>query len=340
MITIKRLPVALSAWLLLVGPVLAQGRSPTLAAVQSRGQLVCGVGGDIAGFSLVDAQGVMRGLDADGCRGIAAAVLGDSQKVRFVPLTAINRFTALQSGEVDVLLRNTSWTLSRESNLGLLFAATNFWDSTGFMVKAVSGIKSASELNDATICVRPGTSTEIDVADWARNHQVKFTPVLIGDIGAIQGAFLNGRCDVYATDSSQLAGFRYTQGAKSNELLILPETVSPSQSGSMVRKGDDAWFDVVRWVHFAQVAAESAGVTSTSAEGQLTTGNADVKRMLGVSGDLGQSLGLDNRWAYNIITQVGNYGEIYDRNIGPLGLARGQNALTSKGGLQSSPLLR
>jgi general L-amino acid transport system substrate-binding protein len=338
--SLERLPLALLASMLLSGPVLAQGRSPTLTAVQSRGQLVCGVGGDIAGFSLVDSQSVMRGLDADSCRAIAAAALGDAQKVRFVPLTTITRFTALQSGEIDVLIRNTSWTLTRESNLGLLFAATNFWDSTGFMVKAASGLKSASELSGATICVRPGTSTEIDVTDWTRNHQVKFTPVLIGDVGAIQDAFLSGRCDVYATDSSQLAGFRFTQGAKASQLVILPETVSPAQSGSMVRKGDDAWFDIVRWTHFAQVAAEAAGVTSMSAESQLTAGNADAKRLLGVSGDVGKSLGLDNRWAYNVITQVGNYGEMYDRDIGPMGLARGQNALTSKGGLQSSPLLR
>jgi general L-amino acid transport system substrate-binding protein len=337
---IRQLPVLLSACVLLASPVLAQSRSPTLAAIQSRGRLACGVGGDIAGFSLVDSQGVMRGVDADSCRAIAAAVLGDSQKVRFVALTAVNRFTALQSGEVDVLFRNTSWTLTRESNLGLLFAATNFWDSTGFMVKLASGIKSASDLNGATICLRPGTSTEIDVADWARDHQVKFTPVLIGDVGAIQDAFLNGRCDAYSTDSSQLAGFRYTQGSKSHDLLILPETVSPSQSGSMVRKGDDAWFDIVRWVHFAEVSAEASGVTSRSAESQVTTGSTDVKRLLGVNGDVGKSLGLDNRWAYNVITQVGNYGEIYDRNIAPMGLARGQNALTAKGGLQSSPLLR
>ena len=238
----RPITAAIGLLLLLAGPVAAQTRSPTLDAVVARGQLVCGVGGDIPGFSLVDGQGVMRGLDADGCRAIAAAVLGDATKVRFVPLTTVNRFTALQSGEIDLLLRNTSWTLTRESNLGLLFAATNFWDSTGFMVKASSGIKSASELNGATICVRPGTSTEIDVTDWTRNHDVKFTPVLIGDVNAIQQAFLNGRCDVYTTDSSQLAGFRYVQGSKASQLVILPETVSPAQSGSMVRKGDDAWF--------------------------------------------------------------------------------------------------
>ncbi|HWK47000.1 MAG TPA: amino acid ABC transporter substrate-binding protein [Stellaceae bacterium] len=337
---IKQLYIAFLAWILLAAPALAQGRSTTLDAVLARGQLSCGVGGDIAGFSLADGQGAMRGLDADGCRAIAAAVLGDAKKVRFVPLTAVTRFTAIQSGEVDVLLRNTSWTLARESNLGLLFAATNFWDSTGFMVKAASGIKSASDLNGASICVRSGTSTEIDVADWTRSHGVKATVVLIGDVNAIQQAFLSGRCDAYATDSSQLAGFRFTQGANGNTLLILPETVSPAQSGSMVRKGDDAWFDIVRWVHFAQVAAEAEGVTSVSVESQLTSTSPDIKRLLGVEGDLGKSLGLDNRWAYNVIAQVGNYGEMYDRDILPLGLARGPNALVTKGGLQFSPLMR
>jgi general L-amino acid transport system substrate-binding protein len=337
---IASLNVALAVSIAVTGPALAQGRSATLDAIAARGQLVCGVGGDISGFSLLDSKGVMRGLDADGCRAIAAAVLGDAKKVRFVPLTAQTRFTALQSGEVDVLLRNTSWTLTRESNLGLMFAATNFWDSTGFMVKTNSGTKSASAFNGATICLRPGTTTEIDVGDWARMHALQITPVLIADVSTIQDAFLSGRCDAYATDSSQLAGFRYSQGAKAAELTILPETISPAQSGSMVRKGDDAWYDIVRWAHFAQVAAEIAGVTSISAEGQLTSGNADAKRLLGVNGDLGKSLGLDNRWAYNIITQVGNYGEMYDRDIGVMGLARGQNALTTKGGLQSAPLLR
>ncbi len=318
----------------------AQGRSKTLDAVLARGQLVCGIGGDIAGFSLVDSKGVMRGLDADGCRAIAAAVLGDAAKVRFVPLSAQNRFTAIQSGEVDVLLRNTSWLLTRESNLGLMFAATNFWDSTGFMVRADTATKSASELGGATICVRPGTSTEIDVGEYMRTHGMRFTPVLIGDVNAIQDAFLNGRCDAYATDSSILAGFRFNQGANAAKLLILPETVSPAQSGSMVRKGDDPWFDIVRWVHFAQVAAEALSVTSTTAESQLASANPDVQRLLGVSGDLGKSLGLNNRWALDVVKQVGNYGEIYDRNIAPLGLARGPNALTTKGGFQFAPLMR
>lgn len=265
--------------------------------------------------------------------------LGDAKKVRFVPLTAVNRFTALQSGEVDVLLRNTSWTLTRESNLGPMFAAINFWDSTGFMVKKASGTKSAAELNNATICVQPGTSTEIDATDWTRNHDVKFTPVLIGDGNAIQQAFLSGRCNAYTTDSSQLAGVRFARGAYADQFLTLPETVSPAQSGSMVRKGDDTWFDIVRWVHFAQVAGESPGVTSASVQGQFASTNPDIRRLLGADAGLGKSLGLDDRWGYNVITEVGNYGETYQRNIAPLGLPRRRNALATEGGLQSAPLL-
>ncbi len=318
----------------------AQTGSATLDAVKARGALLCGISGEIAGFSLPDGQGVMRGLDADGCRAIAAAVLGDAQKVRFVPLTAQNRFTALQSGEIDVLIRNTGWSLTRESNLGLMFAAVNFWDATNIMVKAASGVTSAKALGGATICVRPGTSTELDLADWARTNKIAFTPVLIGGVNEIQQAFLAGRCDAFTTDGSQLAGFRYNQGEGGKALTILPEPISTGPSGSMVRKGDDKWFDVVRWVHYAQVSAEALGVTGANAEAQLGSSNPDVKRLLGVEGDLGKSLGLDNRWALQAVKQVGSYGEMFDRSITPLGLARGQNALWTQGGLQFAPPLR
>jgi general L-amino acid transport system substrate-binding protein len=328
------------AAILAAGGARAQSGSATLDAVKSRGVLVCGTGGEIAGFSMVDSQGVMRGLDADSCRAIAAATLGDAAKIRFVPLTAQNRFTALQSGEVDVLIRNTGWSLTRESSLGLLFAAVNFWDGTSLMVKTASGVTSTTALGGATICVRPGTSTELDLADWARSHNIQFTPVLIGGVSEIQQAFLAGRCDAFTTDSSQLAGFRYNQGDKAKDLLILPEPISTGPSGSMVRKGDDKWYDIVRWVHYAQVAAENEGVTSASADSQLTSANPDIKRLLGVEGDLGKSMGLDNRWAYYAVKQVGNYGEMYDRSITPMGLARGQNKLWTQGGLQFAPPLR
>ena len=323
------------------GHAAAQGSgSATLDAVRGRGLLLCGTSGEITGFSLPDSKGVMQGLDSDGCRAIAAAVLGDAGKVRFVALTAQNRFTALQAGEVDVLIRNTGWSLTREASLGLLFAATNFWDGTSLMVKAASGVKHATELKDASICVRPGTSTELDLGDWARTNGIKFTPVQIGGVNEIQQAFLAGRCDAFTTDSSQLAGFRYAQGAKASELLILPEPVGTGPSGSMVRKGDDKWYDIVRWVHYAQVSAENLGVGQANVDSFAGSTNPDVKRLLGVDGDLGKALGLDNKWAYNAVKQVGSYGDMWERSITPLGLARGPNALWTKGGLQFAPPLR
>ena len=324
----------------MASPALAQSGSATLDAVRSRGLLMCGTSGEITGFSFTDSKGVMQGLDADGCRAVAAAVLGDATKLRFVPLTAQNRFTALQSGEVDVLIRNTGWSLTREASLGLLFAATNFWDGTSLIVKTASGVKHTSELNNSSICVRPGTSTELDLADWARTNRIAFTPVQIGGVNEIQQAFLSGRCDAFTTDSSQLAGFRYAQGAKAQELTILPEPIGTGPSGSMVRKGDDKWFDIVRWVHYAQVSAENLGVTQANVDSFSTSTNPDVKRLLGQDGDLGKALALDNRWAYNAVKQVGNYGDMWDRSITPIGLQRGLNALWTKGGLQFAPPFR
>jgi general L-amino acid transport system substrate-binding protein len=327
--------------LCVAGAAHAQGSgSATLDAIRARGQLLCGTSGDIPGFSFVDSQSVVQGLDADSCRAIAAAVLGDAAKIRFVPLTAQNRFTALQSGEVDVLIRNTGWSLTREANLGLLFAAVNFWDGTSLVVKTDSKIRHITELAGATICVRPGTSTELDLADWARAAKIAYSPVLIGGVNEIQQAFLAGRCDAFTTDSSQLAGFRYSQGAKAAELTILPEPIGTGPSGSMVRKGDDKWYDVVRWVHYAQVAAENQGVSQGNVDSFAGTANPDIRRLLGHEGELGHALGLDNRWAYDAIKQVGNYGEMYDRSITPEGLARGPNALWTHGGLQFAPPLR
>ena len=326
------------------GSAAAQGGPPsgsaTLDAVRARGLLICGISGEIVGFSLPDSRGVMQGLDADYCRAIAAATLGDADKVRFLPLTAQNRFTALQSGEVDVLIRNTGWSLTREASLGLLFAATNFWDGTSLIVKTASGVKHTAELGGATICVRPGTTTELDLADWARTAKIAYTPVQIGGVNEIQQAFLAGRCDAFTTDSSQLAGFRYSQGPRAAELTILPEPIGTGPSGAMVRKGDDKWYDVVRWTHYALVAAENLGVGQGNLESFVTTTNPDIRRMLGQEGELGAALGLDRTWAATAIRQVGNYGEMYDRSITPLGLARGPNALWTKGGLQFAPPLR
>ena len=321
--------------------VLAQGSgSATLDTVRARGQLLCGTGGEIPGFSMLDSTGVMRGIDADYCRAIAAAVFGDATKVKFVPVTAQTRFTALQSGEIDVLVRNTGWSLTREASLGLEFAGVNFWDGTSIIVKTASGVKSVKQLGGASICVLPGTTTELDLADWARSENIKYTPVLIGSLSEIRQAFLTGRCDGYTTDSSQVAGFRYMQGPKASELTILPEPIGLGPSGAMVRKGDDKWFDIVRWTHFATLVAESLGVNSHNIDSFADTKVPDIRRLLGQESNLGRSLGLDDAWAANIIRQVGNYGELYERDIVPLGLDRGKNALWTKGGLQYAPQLR
>jgi general L-amino acid transport system substrate-binding protein len=329
------------ALLLSGAAAVAQGSgSATLDGVRARGQLLCGTGGEIPGFSMLDSNGVMRGIDADYCRAIAAAVLGDATKVKWVPVTSQTRFTALQSGEIDVLVRNTGWSLTREASLGLLFAGVNFWDGTSIIVKTASGVKSVKDLGGATICVLPGTTTELDFADWARAENIKYTPVLIGSISEIRQAFLSGRCDGYTTDSSQVAGFRYMQGAKASELTILPEPIGLGPSGAMVRKGDDKWYDIVRWTHFATLVAESLGVTSKNVDSFGDTKIPDVRRLLGMESNLGGQMGLDNAWAVNIIRQVGNYGELYERDVAPMGLPRGKNELWTKGGLQYAPQLR
>jgi general L-amino acid transport system substrate-binding protein len=327
--------------LLAAGAARAQGSgSPTLDAVRGRGQLVCGVAGNVAGFSLADSQGVIRGLDADGCRALAAAVLGDAAKVTFVPTTTQNRFTALQSGEVDVLIRETTWTLGREASLGLEFAGVNFYDGTGFLVKKSAGVSSAKQLDGATICVQPGTSTELAIADYFRVNNMKFTPIEIQDVQELRSAFLSGRCDVYSTDSSALATFRAGLGAGAADFVLLPELISKEPLGPMVRKGDDRWFDIVRWTLYAQIAAEEIGVTSQNVDGFATTTDPTIRRLLGLDGDLGKALGLDNKWAYNAIKQVGNYGEMWARDMAPLGVPRGRNDLWTKGGLMYAPPIR
>jgi general L-amino acid transport system substrate-binding protein len=335
------LAAALAAGALVPALAAAQGSgSATLDAVKQRGQLVCGVSTGVPGFSLPDSQGVERGLDADSCRAVAAATLGDASKVKFVPLTTTNRFTALQSGEVDVLIRSTTWTLGREANLGLVFAWVNYYDGTGFLVKQSAGVKSVKEMDGATICVQPGTSTELAISDYFRQNNLKFTPILIQDLTEIQGAFLSGRCDAYSTDSSALATFRFTQGTKANDFVLLPEIISKEPLGAMVRKGDDKWFDVVRWTFIAALTAEENNVTSKNVDEMVGSNVPDVRRLLGVDGDMGKALGLDNKWAYNEVKQVGNFGEIWDRNITPLGVKRGINNLWNKGGLQYPPPIR
>ena len=317
------------------------GPSPTLAAVRARGAVACGIAGTVAGFSLPDAQGVMRGLDADWCRAVAAAVFGDARRVTYVPTTVQNRFTALQSGEVDLLVRQTTWTLAREAGLGLLAAGVNFYDGTAFLVRRGSGVTRADQLDGATVCMQPGSSTELMVADWFRQHGRTFHPLLIEDVTEVRAAVLAGRCDAYATDGSALATFRATQGAHADDYTVLPDRISREPLGAMVRQGDDGWFNIVRWSLFAQILAEEEGLTSADVAAARAGSTApDVRRLLGVEGDLGAALGLRASWAYDIIREVGSYAEMWDRDIAPLGLARGLNALWTKGGLMYAPPLR
>ncbi len=320
-------------------PAFAAGTgSATLDAVRARNEVVCGVSGESPGFSLPDSQGVMRGLDADTCRAVAAAALGDAARVRFVPLSPITRFTALQSGEVDLLVRNTSWTLTREASLGLMLAFVNFHDGTAILVRSDAGVKSAKELDGATMCILPGTSTELDVAEYFRAANMKFTPVLIDGVNALQSAFLSGRCDAWANDASYLAAFRSTQGG--GKMTVLPERLSNDPVGAMVRKGDDRWFDLVRWTGFALLTAEQSDITSKNVEAKRADTSPTVQRVLGTQGDLGKALGLDNAWALKIVKQVGNYGELWERNLAPLGIDRGPNRLSAQGGLMYAPSLR
>jgi general L-amino acid transport system substrate-binding protein len=331
----------LGAALACSAPALAQGSgSATIDTIKSRGQLVCGVSTGVAGFSLADSKGVTQGIDADTCRAVAAAILGDANKVRFVPTTTTNRFTALQSGELDLLVRSTTWTLGREANLGLLFAGVNFYDGTGFLVKNSAGVKSVKDLNGATICVQPGTSTELAIADYFRLNKLKFTPVLIQDLAEIQNTYLAGRCDSYSTDASGLAAFRFQQGPKAEEHILLPEIISKEPLGMMVRKGDDKFFDLVRWTLFAMIQAEESGVTSKNIDEMLKSTNPDIRRLLGNEGDLGKAMGVDNKFAVNIVKGVGNYGEMWDRTVAPLGIPRGINNLWNKGGLHYPPPIR
>jgi general L-amino acid transport system substrate-binding protein len=313
--------------------------SNTFDSVKSRGQLVCGVNTGLAGFAQPDSQGVWRGFDAEYCRAIAAAIFGDATKVRFVPTTAQVRFTALQSGEVDVLSRNTTWTLSRDTSLGLDFAATNFFDGQGFMVKASLGVKSAKELEGATICVQPGTTTEQNLTDWSRANKIKFTPVVIERLEEIVSAYIASRCDAYTTDVSGLAATRSAQ-PKPDDHLILPEVISKEPLALGVRQGDARFADVVRWTHYLMLSAEEFGVTQANVDKMANDPRPEVKRMFSKEGGLGPMLGLPDLWAVNVIKAVGNYGELFDRTLKPIGIQRGPNALWTAGGLQYSPPFR
>jgi len=310
---------------------------PTLDKVKSQGAIVCGVSTGLAGFSLADSQGKYTGLDVDYCRALAAAVLGDANKVKFAPLSAQQRFTAIQSGEVDLLSRNTTLTLQRDTQLGLNFASPMYYDGQGFMVAKKLGVKSAKELNGATVCVQPGTTTELNLSDYFRANKIQFKPVVIEKLDEVESAFFSGRCDAYTTDASGLAATRVSKAPKPDDYVILPEIISKEPLAPAVRHGDDEWFDIVKWTVYALIEAEEKGITSKNVDQMLNNDDPNVKRLLGATPGMGKSLNLDEKWAYNAIKQVGNYGEIFDRNVGkdsPLKLERGLNDLWTRGGLQ------
>lgn len=318
----------------------AQGPANTLDAIRARGTLICGVNTGLAGFAQPDSQGVWRGFDVDYCRALAIAIFGDVNRVRFVPTTAQVRFTALQSGEVDILARNTTWTLSRDTSLGLDFGATNFYDGQGFMVRRNANVRTARELDGATICVQPGTTTEQNLTDWSRASRVRFTPVVIERLEEVVQAYLSGRCDAYTTDVSGLAAIRAGQ-PNPNEHVILPDVISKEPLALLYRHGDQRFGDLVRWLHFGLVAAEEFGITAANVQ-QAAQGDArpEVQRMLGRGGDLGRMLGVDNAWLLNVIRTLGNYGEFFERNLTPIGIQRGPNALWNQGGQQYAPPFR
>ncbi|WP_159350277.1 amino acid ABC transporter substrate-binding protein [Roseomonas harenae] len=318
----------------------AQPAPDTLAAVRARGSLACAVSTGVAGLSLADSQGRWTGLDVDFCRAVAAAVLGDPEKVRFVPTTPQTRFTALQSGEVDILARNTTWTTARDIGIGLTFAGVLLHDGQGFIVKRELNVTSLKELDGATICIQPGSTTELNLADWARTNSFRFTPVLIENYQEVQQAFFSGRCDSYTTDLSGLTSIRAGQGPRAEDYVILPDVISREPLGPMVRKGDWRWFDIVRWTLNALVAAEEQGVTQANAEAKRQDPNPETQRLLGTSGDFGRQLGLAPDWALRAIRTTGNYGEMWERNQAPLGVQRGANRLAAQGGLMWSPPFR
>ena len=316
---------------------------PVLDAVKARGQVICGVNTAAPGFSAADSQGRWTGLDVDTCRAAAAAVLGDASKVKFVPLSSPQRFTALQSGEVDILARNTTWSLTRDASLGVVFAAINYYDGQGFIVPKSLKVTTAKKLNGATICVQSGTSSVQALADYFTANKMKYKPVMFDTTEATQGAFLSGRCQVYTTDMSDLAGAR-TRARNPDDYTILPETISKEPLGPAVRRGDDEWFQIVRWSFYTMLEAEENNLTKANVDQvRATSKNPLVMRLVGTGDDTGKLLGLDKDWSYRIIKQVGNYGESWTANFGPktpLNLPRALNNLWTHGGLMYAPPIR
>ena len=314
-----------------------------LDKVRKNDVVVCGVNTAAPGFSNADSKGQWTGLDVDYCHALAAAVLGDANKVKYVPLNSPQRFSALQAGEVDVLARNTTWNLTRDASLGAVFVGINYFDGQGFMVPKKLNVKSAKQLNGATICVQSGTSSEKSVADYFNANKLKYKAVLFDTTEATQGAFISGRCQVYTTDMSDLAGAR-TRAKNPDDFVILPDVISKEPLGPSVAKGDNEWFQIARWVLNAWIEAEELGVSKANVDSMRDTSvNPNIQRLLGKAEDMGKLLGLDKDWSYRIVKQVGNYGESFDKNLGPnssLKLPRGVNNLWANGGILYAPPVR
>ena len=335
--------VSLVVTLALAAGLSAQAASAqTLKTVKDRGMLSCGVSQGLPGFSSPDDKGNWTGLDVDVCRAIAAAVFNDATKIKFVPLSAKDRFTALQSGEIDVLSRNTTWTLSRDTSLGANFTGVTYYDGQGFMVKKALKVNSALELNSASVCVQQGTTTEQNLADYFKGNNMKYEVIAFGTNDEAVKAYESGRCDVFTTDVSGLYADRLKL-ANAADHVVLPEVISKEPLGPMVRHGDDQWFDIVKWTLFAMVTAEELGITQKNVDGMAKSDKPEMKRVFGTDGNLGEQLGLTKDWVSRIVKAVGNYGEAFDRNVGAgskLGIARGLNALWNKGGIQYAPPIR
>ena len=326
------------AWLCHAAPAHAQ----TLKKVKERGALICGVTQGLPGFSVPDDKGNWTGFDVDFCRAMAAAIFNDATKVKFSPLAAKDRFTALQSGEIDVLARVTSWTLSRDTSLGFNFAAVTYYDGQGFLIRKALKVNSALELNGASICTQTGTTSELNLSDFFRTHKIKYELVAFATADEVVKAYDTGRCDVFSTDLSQLYAERLKL-SNPNDHVILPEIISKEPLAPVVRHGDDQWLDLARWTHFAMVNAEELGINSKNAGDLLKSDRPDVMRVLGTEGNFGEQLGLTKDWAERIVRLVGNYGEVFERNLGTgsrLGIARGINNLWNKGGIQYAPPIR
>jgi len=321
---------------------LAAASAGTLDQVKQRGTLVCGSNPGLPGFGFPDDKGNWTGLDVDGCRALAAAIFNDPTKVKFVPLTAKDRFTALQSGEVDVLFRNSTWTMQRDTSLGIVFTDINYYDGQGFMVRKKLNVASALELNGASICVQQGTTTELNLADYFRANKIKYEGVVFATDDETVKAYDSGRCDVYTTDASGLAANRVKMAAP-DEHIVLPEIISKEPLGPAVRRGDDQWASIVKWSQYAMLNSEELGITQANVDEKMKSDNPEVKRLLGIEGKFGEDLGLTKDWAFRIVKLVGNYGEVFEKNVGegsPLKIKRGLNALWNKGGLQYAPPIR